>query len=96
MSKTVISLPERFDSCSVAEIGSCILYRRDTIREIRKFLKDPNSRQYPTIRAKVRLSILIDKDEIHWLNQARHLLLATGCKNIRDYRWNQEGDNNGE
>ena len=84
------NMPERFDSCSVAELGSCILYRRDTIREIREFLKDPNSMQYPTIRAKVRLSILTDKYEIHWLNQARHLLLATGCKNLQTYRWDQE------
>lgn len=96
MSKTAIYLPDRFDSCSVADMRSCILYRRDTIREIRKFLKDPSSKQYPTIRAKVSLSILIDKYEIHWLNQARHLLLATGCKNLRDYRWQQEGDNHGE
>lgn len=90
MSKTFISLPDRFDSCSVPELVQCILFRRDELREIRAFLNDPNSRQYPTIRAKLRLNKFVIKNEVHRINQSRHLLLATECKNLQIYRLDQE------
>lgn len=72
---------KQFDSCSYAELTSCIKARIEWIRESRQFLRDKNTEVYRHTRATVRLTLLRNKLEIRNLLKMRRVLKRSGLKN---------------
>jgi len=72
---------KQFDSCSYEELTNCVHARIRWIREMKKFLKDENTKDYGHIKAKCRLSIATDKKEISKLLKMRRVLKKSNLKN---------------
>ncbi len=72
----------QFDSCSYNELTSCVHARIEWIRESRKFLKDPVSRNYPHVSSKQRLNVVINSNEIKRLLKYRRILKKSNLRNF--------------
>jgi hypothetical protein len=62
---------EKFVSCSHYDIRSCIRFRINEIREIRKFMKDENTFKYKLVRNSMVIKLAILKMEIKHLWKIR-------------------------
>ncbi|WP_191556580.1 hypothetical protein [Metabacillus idriensis] len=76
---------KQFDTCSYSELTNCVKGRIEGIREYRRFLNDDSVKSYSRIRAKVALSITIEKFEIQRLLKMRRVLKKSGQRH-----WNSD------
>lgn len=72
---------EQFDSCSYDELTRCVHARVRWIREYTRFLADPLTAEYTTVRVNTAIRILSTKHEIGRLLKMRRTLKRSGRRN---------------
>lgn len=81
-----VTHPDRFDSCSLAELTACKIARVETICELLQIKSSRILANYPHIKARIPLNILTERQDIQYIKSLMEKLGQSGCHNYRIYK----------